>query len=44
MKYYNLKLISDVKDNNIEPLVDEIINSNQSYFITGPRDSGKTTL
>ena len=44
MKYYNWKLISDVGDNDFKPLVNKIVNSNQSYFIRGPGGSGKTTL
>jgi predicted AAA+ superfamily ATPase len=44
MRYYNWKLISDVEDNDFKPLVDKIMNFNQSYFITGPGGSGKTSL
>jgi type IV secretory pathway ATPase VirB11/archaellum biosynthesis ATPase len=44
MRYYNWKSISDVEDNDFKPLVNKIMNSNQSYFITGPGGSGKTTL
>ena len=44
MRYYNWKLTNDVEDNDFKPLVDKIMNSNQSYFITGPGGSGKTTL
>jgi energy-coupling factor transporter ATP-binding protein EcfA2 len=44
IKYYDWKLIPDVKDNDFKPLVDRIMKSNQSYFITGPGGSGKTTL
>ena len=44
IKYYNWRLTNDVEDNNFKPLVDKIINSNQSCFITGPGGSGKTTL
>ena len=43
-QYYNWKLTQDVDDNDFKPLVDKIINSNESYFITGPGGSGKTTL
>jgi len=44
MRYYNWKLTTDVEGNDFKPLVDKIMNSNQSYFITGPGGSGKTTL
>ncbi len=44
MRYYNWKLTTDVEDNDFKPLVNKIMNSNQSYFITGPGGSGKTTL
>ena len=33
---YNWNVIPDVEDNNFEPLVNKIIESNESYFITGP--------
>ena len=36
IKYYDWKLIPDVEDNDFKPLVDRIMKSNQSYFITGP--------
>ena len=44
IKYYNWRVIPDVEDNDFKPLVDKVINSNQSCFITGPGGSGKTTL
>ena len=44
MKYYNWRLTYDVEDNDFKPLVDKIMKSNQSYFITGPGGSGKTSL
>jgi hypothetical protein len=31
-KYYNGKLTFDVKDNDFKPLVDKIMDSNQSYL------------
>ena len=36
IKYYNWRVIPDVEDNDFKPLVDKVINSNQSCFITGP--------
>ena len=36
MRYYNWKLTYDVEDNDFKSLVDRIMKSNQSYFITGP--------
>ena len=36
--------INDVEDNNFMPLVDKVINSNKSYFITGPAGTGKSEL
>ena len=44
LKYYNWRLTKDVDDNNFEPLVNKIMDSKQSWFITGPGGSGKTTL
>ena len=41
---YNWNITPDVDDNNFEPLVNEIIESNESYFITGPGGAGKSTL
>ena len=35
---------SDVEDNNFKPLVDKVIKSNQSFFITGPAGTGKSQL
>ena len=34
-------VLSDVQDNNFQPLVDSIINGNASYFIDGPPGEGK---
>ena len=34
----------DVPDNNFEPLIDKILDSNQSWLINGPPGAGKTTL
>ncbi len=44
MRYYNWKLTFDVEDNDFKPLVDKIMKSEQSSFISGPGGSGKTTL
>ncbi len=44
MRYCNWKLTFDVEDNDFKPLVDKIMKSEQSYFITGPGGSGKTTI
>ena len=44
MRCYNWKLTYDVEDNDFKPLVDKIMKSDQSYFITGPGGSGKTSL
>ena len=41
---YNWNVIPYVEDNNFEPLVNKIIDSNESYFITGPGGCGKSTL
>jgi putative ribosome biogenesis GTPase RsgA len=41
---YNWNITPDVNDDNFEPLVNKIIDSNQSYFITGPGGAGKSTL
>jgi hypothetical protein len=43
IKFYDWKLISDVKDNDFKPFVDRMIKASQSYFITGPGDCSKTT-
>jgi hypothetical protein len=43
-RYYNWRLTNDVDDNNFEPLVNKVMDSKQSWFITGPGGSGKTTL
>ena len=34
----------DVEDNNFKPLVNKVINSNKSFFITGPAGTGKSQL
>jgi 5-methylcytosine-specific restriction enzyme A len=34
----------DVPDNNFEPLINKILNSNKSWLINGPPGAGKTTL
>ena len=44
IKNYEWKTIPDVKDNNFEPFIKRIMKSNQSYLITGPGGSGKTSL
>jgi ATP-dependent exoDNAse (exonuclease V) alpha subunit len=36
--------LEDVTDNNFKPLVDEVISSNKSYFITGSAGTGKSQL
>ena len=36
--------INDVEDNNFKPLVDQVISSDKSYFITGPAGTGKSEL
>jgi energy-coupling factor transporter ATP-binding protein EcfA2 len=41
---YNWNIAPDVEDNNFEPLVKKIIDSNESYFITGAAGCGKSTL
>ena len=41
---YNWNIIPDGEDNNFEPLVNKIIESNESFFITGPGGCGKSTL
>ena len=41
---YNWNVVPDVEDNNFEPLVKKILDSNESYFITGAGGSGKSTL
>jgi len=35
---------NDVQDNDFKPLVDKVIKSNKSYFITGPAGTGKSQL
>jgi adenylylsulfate kinase-like enzyme len=44
MRYYNWKLTFYVEDNYFKPLVEKIMKSEPSCFITGPSWSGKTTL
>ena len=34
----------DVEGNDFEPLVNKIVDSKQSWLITGPPGAGKTTL
>ncbi len=34
----------DVEDNEFKPLIDKIIDSNQSWLINGPPGAGKKTL
>jgi energy-coupling factor transporter ATP-binding protein EcfA2 len=41
---YNWNITPNVEDNNFEPLVTKIIDSNESYFITGAAGCGKSTL
>ena len=40
---YSWNVTRDVKDNDFKPLVDKIIKSDDSYFITGPGGAGKST-
>ena len=35
---------NDVEDNEFKPLVDKVIELNESCFITGPADTGKSQL
>ena len=32
IKYYNWRVIPDVEDNDFKPLVDKVIDSNQSFL------------
>jgi ABC-type phosphate transport system ATPase subunit len=41
---YNWNITPDVDDNNFEALVNKIIDSKESYFITGAAGCGKSTL
>ena len=41
---YNWNITPDIDDNNFKPLVNKIIDFNESYFITGPGGAGKSTL
>jgi hypothetical protein len=38
------KITKDVDDNNFEPLINKILDSNESWLINGPPGAGKTTL
>jgi DNA replication protein DnaC len=38
------EITPDVKDNNFEPLINKILDSNESWLINGPPGAGKTTL
>jgi 5-methylcytosine-specific restriction enzyme A len=38
------EITPDVPDNNFEPLINKILDSNQSWLINGPPGAGKTTL
>ena len=40
----NWNIDNDVQDNDFKPLVDKVIKSNKSYFITGPAGTGKSQL
>ena len=42
--YRKVNKLEDVKDNNFQPLINKIIESNKSYFITGPAGTGKSTM
>jgi ATP-dependent exoDNAse (exonuclease V) alpha subunit len=39
-----VNVLEDVKDNNFQPLINKIIESNKSYFITGAAGTGKSTM
>jgi DNA replication protein DnaC len=43
-EYFKWQVVDDVEDNDFKPLVDTVINSNKSYFITGPAGTGKSQL
>jgi 5-methylcytosine-specific restriction enzyme A len=38
------EITQDVPDNNFEPLINKILDSNKSWLINGPPGAGKTTL
>jgi 5-methylcytosine-specific restriction enzyme A len=38
------EITQDVPDNNFEPLINKILDSNESWLINGPPGAGKTTL
>jgi ABC-type lipoprotein export system ATPase subunit len=41
---YNWKITPDVDDNDFKPLVNKMIDSNESYFFMGAAGCGKSTL
>jgi len=40
----NWNIVSDVENNDFEPLINKVIESQQSFSINGPPGAGKTTL
>ncbi len=44
IKYHNWRLPNEIEGNDFKPLLDKIMNTQQSYFITCAGGSGKTTL